>query len=309
MNPIVQAENVSRFYGIALGLNDVTFSVRRGITGIVGPNGAGKTTMLRLLNGQIRPSSGTLRIFGESPWDNPSIKARLGTFPKSDDFAASLRPLEWLVGLGMISGLGAAMARARAMETLGRVKLPREHWDRPLGVLSKGVRQRAKLAQCLLHEPELLILDEPMNGLDPVGRRDLAVVLKEVASEGRSIVVSSQVIHDLEGLCGEFIVLKWGRILRSSNAARSQDARQRWPEATIFRCESPERLARHLLGEGLIRVCKVSEENRVLQVRWNDPDRFYGDFHRYLLESGVRIYEVRSAAAGIEDAVEALPSQ
>ena len=307
MNAIVEAENLSRFYGIILGLNDVTFAVRRGITGVVGPNGAGKTTLFRLLTGQIRQSSGALRVFGESPWKNPSVKARVGYCPESEEVPADLRPVEWLVGLGMLSGLPRARAGTRAEEMLGRVKLSPEHWKKPLGAFSKGMRQRVKLAQCLLHEPELVILDEPMNGLDPMGREDFANVLRDLASGGRSIIVSSHILHDLEALCGDFLLLKWGRIPRSANEALSQEARVRWPEAATFRCESPERLARYLFGERLILGCEMTEESGMLQVRWRDPDRFYDGFHRFLLASGVRIFEVRSAAAGLEKAIEASP--
>jgi ABC-2 type transport system ATP-binding protein len=308
MNPIIQAENVSRFYGIILGLNNVSFAVRPGITGVVGQNGAGKTTLFRLLTGQIRQSSGSLRIFGQSPWNNTAVKARIGYCPETEELPGSLRPLEWLGGLGMISGFGAAESRVRAEAMLGRVRLAPEHWRKPLGAFSKGMRQRVKLAQCLLHEPDLVILDEPMNGLDPVGREDFANVLRDLAAGGRSVVISSHILHDLEALCGEFLLLKWGRIPRSANEALSQESRARWPESTIFRCGSPERLARYLFEERLIRGCEIAEETGVLQVRWSEPDRFYRDFHRFLLESGVAIFEVRSAVASLEKAIETPPT-
>ncbi len=307
MNPIVQAENLSRFYGIILGLNNVSFAVRPGITGVVGQNGAGKTTLFRLLTGQIRPSSGTLRIFGEDPWNNPAVKARIGYCPETEEIPGLLRPLEWLEGLGMISGFGAAESRARAAATLGRVKLAPEHWKKPLGAFSKGMRQRVKLAQCLLHEPELVILDEPMNGLDPVGREDFANVLRDLAAGGRSVVISSHILHDLEALCGEFLLLKWGRIPRAANEALSQESRARWPDATVFRCESPEKLARYLFDQGLVRGCEIAGDTGMLQVRWSDPGRFFGGFQRLLLESRVPIFEVRNAFGGLEKAVETPP--
>jgi len=288
-------------------LNNVTFAVRPGITGLVGPNGAGKTTLFRLLTGQIRQSSGMLRIFGESPWNNPSVKARIGYCPESEDVPRDLRPTEWLAGLGMISGLESARSKARAEEVLTRVNLGREHWKKPLGTYSKGMRQRVKLAQCLLHEPDLVILDEPMNGLDPMGREDFAKVLRDLASCGKSVLISSHILHDLEALCGEFILLRWGRIPKAANDALSRDALSRWPEATTFRCGSPERLARHLFDKGLIRGFEMTGESGLLLVRWKDPDRFYGDFHRILLESGVGIFEVRNASSGLESAVEAPP--
>jgi ABC-2 type transport system ATP-binding protein len=308
MSAIVQAESLSRFYGIVLGLNNVNLSIRPGITGIVGPNGAGKTTLFRLLTGQIRPSSGTLRVFGETPWNNPGVQARLAYCPESETVPPGIRPVEWLVGLGMISGLSAAEARGRAEASLRQVKLPPEHWGKRLTTLSKGMRQRVKLAQCLLHEPRLIILDEPMNGLDPMGREDFGRVLRELAAAGTSIIISSHILHDLEALCGEFLILSWGRIPAGLNAAASPEARNRWPKATVFRCGSPEKLARYFFDQGLLGGCEIDPAAEILRIRWSDENRFFADFDRWLLESGVAIYEVRSAASFLEQTMESPPA-
>ena len=302
MNAIIQAENLSRFYGMILGLNNVSFTIHPGITGIVGPNGAGKTTLFRLLLGQIRPSSGRLTVFGEEPWNNPSVHARLAYCPESETVPAGLRPLEWLTGLGMISGLSASDADARARMALVRVKLGPEHWKKRVTAYSKGMKQRVKLAQCLLHDPRLVILDEPMNGLDPMGREDVAQVLRELAAGGVSILISSHILHDLEALCADFLLLRWGRIPRSLNEAASAEARARWPEAATFRCDAPERLARFFFDRGLVRGCDVVPGDGILHVRWSDPARFYGEgnFHDLLLESGVRVFEVQATASFLE---------
>jgi ABC-2 type transport system ATP-binding protein len=308
MTPIIQAESLSRFYGMILGLNNVSFAIRPGITGVIGPNGAGKTTLFRLLTGQIRPSSGTLRVVGLNPWNNPTVLARLGYCPEGEAVPAGLRPLEWLTGLGMMSGLDATTARTRAAACLEQVKLPSEHWSKRVTAYSKGMKQRVKLAQCLLHEPELIILDEPMNGLDPMGREDIGNVLRDLAAQGRSVLISSHILHDLEALCGEFLLLRWGRIPRSLNESTSADARARWPEATTFRCGSPEKLARYLFDQGLLRGCDVVTESGTLHVRWNEPDKFYGNFDQLLLGSGVPIFEVQSTASFLEKAVDSTPN-
>jgi len=307
MNAIVQAENLSRFYGIVLGLNNVSFTIRPGITGIVGPNGAGKTSLFRLLTGQIKPSSGTLHVFGENPWRNPAVQARLAYCPESEVVPAGTRALDWLIGLGMISGLGTADARARATATLTQVKLPEVHWTKRLTALSKGMRQRVKLAQCLLHEPELVILDEPMNGLDPMGREDFGNVLRDLAAQGRSVMISSHILHDLEALCADFILLRWGRIPRALNEATSADARARWPDATTFRCAAPDALARFLFDQQLLRGCEIVSESGTLHARWRDPDKFFGSFHDVLLRSGVPIFEVQNTASFLEKAIAAPP--
>lgn len=304
---VAEAENLSRFYGMILGLNNVSFTIRAGITGVVGPNGAGKTTLFRLLLGQIQPSSGEIRVFGASPWNNPAVQARIAYCPEAETVPAAIGAFDWLVALGMISGLSAGEAKRRAKEKLDRVRLGSAHWSKRLTALSKGMRQRVKLAQCLLHEPELVILDEPMNGLDPMGREDMGNVLRELANEGRSVLISSHILHDLETLCADFLLLRWGRIPRSLNEATSADARARWPESTSFRCEEPDRLARYLFERGLVRGCDIVGDGGLLHVRWKDPARFYGDgaFQDVLLGSGVRIFEVQSTASLLEKAIDA----
>ena len=304
---IAEGRNLSRFYGMILGLNNVSFAIRPGITGVVGPNGAGKTTLFRLLLGQIQPSSGTLEVFGARPWNNPAVQARLAYCPESEAVPASIGAFDWLVALGMISGLSAAEAKQRSRACLDQVKLGSAHWKKRLTVLSKGMRQRVKLAQCLLHEPELVILDEPMNGLDPMGREDMGSVLRDLAHAGRSVLISSHILHDLEALCADFLLLRWGRIPRSLNESTSAAARARWPEATSFRCDAPDRLARFLFDRGLVRGCDIEPTAGLLHVRWNDADRFYGNgnFHALLLESGVRIFEVQSTETLLEKAIDA----
>jgi ABC-2 type transport system ATP-binding protein len=312
--PIAEGESLSRFYGMILGLNNVSFVIRPGITGVVGPNGAGKTTLFRLLLGQIRPSSGEIHVMGERPWNNPMVQARIAYCPEAEAVPAGIGSLDWLVALAMISGLSAREAKARARAGLDRVKLASAHWKKRLTALSKGMRQRAKgmrqrvkLAQCLMHEPELVILDEPMNGLDPMGREEFSNVLRELAREGRSVVISSHIIHDLEALCADFLLLRWGRIPKSLNESTSTEARARWPAATSFRCESPDLLARFLFGHDLVRGCDIDPVSGMLHVRWKDSNRFYADghFHQLLLESGVRIFEVQNTESLLEKAIDA----
>ena len=303
MSTIVHAENLSRFYGVVLGLNNVNFQIRRGITGLVGPNGAGKTTLFRLLTGQIKPSAGTITVFGGNPWNNPAVQARLAYCPESEAVPAGLRPLEWLTGLGMISGLSARDAATRANESLERVKLAPQHWKKRITTYSKGMRQRVKLAQCLLHLPDLIILDEPMNGLDPMGREEFSNVLRQLARDGTSVLISSHILHDLEALCSDFILLRWGRIPNANHDVASPETRKRWPESTTIRCESPDKLARFLFDQHLLRGCEIVPESDTLHVRWRDAEQFYGRFEHILLESGVRIFEVRSTATFLEKAV------
>ncbi len=324
MSAIVEAVNLSRFYGVVLGLNNVTFTIRPGITGIVGPNGAGKTTLFRLLTGQIKPSSGELRVFGGSPWHDANVRAQIAYCPEEEAVPPGVRAPDWLVALGMISGLAAKDAKARAAAALQRVNLPAVHWRKPVSALSKGMKQRVKLAQCLLHEPRLIILDEPMNGLDPMGRAEFGNVLRDLAAEGVCVVISSHILQDLEALCREFILLRWGRMPKAGNAAanRSDTAPTgadgdtaarvgalplRWPKETTIRCASPETLAQYLLAHGLLRGCEIDADRTTLVARWHTPADFYTQFHQHLLASGVAIYEVSAPGSHLEAAIEPPP--
>ncbi len=324
---IVEATNLSRFYGIVLGLNNVSFRIGPGITGVVGPNGAGKTTLFRLLTGQIKPSSGELRVFGDLPWSSSNVRAQLAYCPEDEAVPANIKPRDWLTALAMISGLSAREAKDRATAALERVKLPAVHWNKPVTAYSKGMKQRVKLAQCLLHEPRLIILDEPMNGLDPMGREELANVLRQLAAEGTSVVISSHILEDLEALCRSFILLRWGRMPSSSNAAANArstpampnteaaiDAQvptapppRRWPAETQFRCDDPAKLARFLFARELLRGCDLDEEKSTLVARWRDPAAFYENFHAILLESGVVIQEANAKGSALERAIEPPP--
>ncbi|MCF3650134.1 ABC transporter ATP-binding protein [Synoicihabitans lomoniglobus] len=328
MSAIVEATNLSRFYGIVLGLNNVTFKIQPGITGVVGPNGAGKTTLFRLLTGQIKPSSGTLSVFGSSPWSDRNVRAQIAYCPEDEAVPANIKPQDWLIALGMISGLSASDAKTRAKAALQRVNLAPAHWNKSVHAYSKGMKQRVKLAQCLMHEPRLIILDEPMNGLDPMGREEMANVLRDLAAHGTSVVISSHILQDLEALCREFILLRWGRLPKSSNATANARASaapangaadpanptapvapapRHWPGETTVRCEDPARLARFFFERDLLRGCDLDEETSTLVARWRDPAAFYEKFNQHLLDSGVPIHEVSAKGSQLERAIEPPP--
>jgi len=201
MTVLIRAQELSRWYGIVMGLNNVTFQIEPGLTGLVGPNGAGKSTLIQIITGQLKPSSGQLTVFGLAPWNNPPLLRRIGYCPEGEAVPKELRPMEWLEGLGLLSGLRPDEVQGRAEAILDKVKLPREHWGKRLGQYSKGMKQRVKLGQALLHEPDLLVLDEPMNGLDPMGRQEMAHTLKDLSAAGVSILVSSHILAELEALC------------------------------------------------------------------------------------------------------------
>ncbi len=299
MNAIVQVRELSRWYGIVMGLNHVSFEIGPGLVGLVGPNGAGKSTLIQIITGQFRPSSGTLTVFGEVPWNNPRLLRRIGYCPERESLPRDLGPVDWLHGLGRLSGLRATEARARAERLLAKVRLPREHWAKRLSQYSKGMRQRVKLAQALLHDPEFLVLDEPMNGLDPLGRQEMAHVLKELAAGGTHILISSHILAELEALCREFVILNWGRVLASGTRDTLRTDVQGWSEQLQVRCDQPEKLARVLFDAGVLRGFQLAPEGDWLHLEVRDPEVFYQRWLELLLASGVVVGEIRSESRSL----------
>ena len=304
MSPVIQARELNRWYGIVMGLNNVSFEIEPGLTGLVGPNGAGKSTLIEIITGQLQPSSGVLTVFDEIPWNNPRLLRRVGYCPEGEAVPADLRPTEWLRGLGQLAGLPAAEASRRGEAVLEKVGLPREHWSRRMGQYSKGMRQRVKLAQGFLHEPDLLVLDEPMNGLDPMGRQEVANLLKDLAADGVSILISSHILAELESLCKNILILNWGRLLASGSQKEIRGDLKDWAEALSIHCDAPDVLARHLFAAGVLLGFDLEAEEGLLHIRVKNAAEFYARWTGLLLESGVTVYGIRSQSRSLKNIFE-----
>lgn len=301
MSTIIQAREVSRWYGIVMGLNNVSFEIEAGLTGLVGPNGAGKSTLIEIITGQLQPSSGELTVFGEAPWNNPGLIQRIGYCPEGEAVPKELRPLEWLRGLALLSGIPEAAASTRCEAILDKVKLAREHWSKRMGQYSKGMKQRVKLAQGLLHNPDLLVLDEPMNGLDPMGRQETAHILKDLVAGGVSILISSHILAELESLCQSILILNWGRVLASGSQKEIRSDLKNWSEELTIRCDAPEKLARHLFDGGVLLGFDLDPAEGLLHIRVKDAPTFYGRWTGLLLESGVMVQGIRSRSRSLKN--------
>jgi ABC-2 type transport system ATP-binding protein len=300
MNTIIQAVELSRWYGIVMGLNNVSFQIAPGLTGLVGPNGAGKSTLIQIITGQLQPSSGVLTVFGERPWNNPGLLARVGYCPEGEAVPKDLRPLDWLTGLAAISGLARQEAKERCQAVLDKVGLAREHWSKYMVQFSKGMKQRVKLAQGMLHGPELLVLDEPMNGLDPIGRQEMATILQQLAADGVSILVSSHILSELESLCKNILILNWGRILASGSQKEIRGDLKDWSEELSIHCDTPEKLARHLFDAGVLLGFDLDPPQSMLHIRVKNAPSFYAQWTTLLLESGVTVFSIRSRSRSLK---------
>jgi ABC-2 type transport system ATP-binding protein len=271
-SPVVDTTHLSKWYGQVSGLNDVTVSVPPGITGLLGPNGAGKSTFMKLITGQLKPSKGQLRVLGEPIWDNPGLYFRLGFCPEQDAFYDRMTGLEWVMALVRLNGLAEPDARAAATRALELVDLM-DAADRKIGAYSKGMRQRVKLAQAIVHDPELLILDEPLSGMDPLMRRRTIRLIKEWARRGKSIIVSSHILHEIEAMTSNILLINNGRILAEGNVHQIRDLIDEHPHTVFIRGQDTRALARAFLaGDDVI---SMRFEDGAVIVETGRPDAFY----------------------------------
>jgi len=269
---IVTTEHLSKWYGQVSGLNDVTVTVPAGITGLLGPNGAGKSTFMKLITGQLKPSKGTVRVLGEPIWGNPSVYRRIGFCPEQDAFYDRMTGIDWVTALVRLNGMTIAAAREAAERALTAVDLM-DAANKKIGAYSKGMRQRVKLAQALVHDPDLLILDEPLTGMDPIMRRRTIRQIKEWARAGKSIIVSSHILHEVESMTSNILLINNGRILAEGNVHQIRDLIDTHPHTVFIRVADPRALARTLLAEdGII---SMRFEPGALVVETARPDAFY----------------------------------
>jgi ABC-2 type transport system ATP-binding protein len=270
--PIVRADHVSKWYGQVSGLNDVTLTVPPGITGLLGPNGAGKSTFMKLITGQLKPSKGAITVLGEPIWKNPGLYRRIGFCPEQDSFYDRMTGLEWVAALVRLNGVGDDEAVAMARRALELVELA-DVAGKKIGAYSKGMRQRVKMAQALAHDPELLILDEPLTGMDPLARRRTIRAIKEWGRAGKSVIVSSHILHEIESMTSNILLINQGRILAEGNVHQIRDLIDEHPHTVHIKADRTRALAREFLAAD--DVLSLKFEDQAVVVETARPDVFY----------------------------------
>ncbi|HET7694094.1 MAG TPA: ABC transporter ATP-binding protein [Vicinamibacterales bacterium] len=272
--PVVSAEHVSKWYGQVIGLNDVSVSVPPGITGLLGPNGAGKSTFMKLITGQLKPSKGDVKVLGEPIWRNPHLYFQIGFCPEQDAFYERMTGLEWVKALVRLNGLDDKQADDAARRALAAVDLM-EAAGKKIGAYSKGMRQRVKMAQALVHDPQLLILDEPLSGMDPLGRRKTIRLIREWGRAGKSIIVSSHILHEIESMTSNILLINNGRILAEGDVHQIRELIDEHPHTVYVRAEDPRRIAREFINATDDDVRSLKFEPGAVVVETGRPDAFY----------------------------------
>ena len=283
---MIQFTGASRWYGQVIGLNDVTCSIGPGITALLGQNGAGKSTMLRLISGQLRPTTGEVKVFGLEPFANAEVYRKLGYCPEIDNFYEWMNGYQFVEHMARMSGLGASHARSRSREIIEFVGMA-DRAKRKIAGYSKGMRQRIKLAQALIHDPQAILLDEPLNGLDPVGRHEFMGLLARFADQGRTILVSSHILFEVEQMTRNIVILHRGRLLASGSIRDIRELIDRYPHR--IQVNTPQGREVASLVTRFPSVLQVTLNREGVEVQTRQPGEFYSALPGLVLEQGLQI--------------------
>lgn len=296
---MIQFENVTKLYGSVIGVNDINLTLTPGAYGLLGPNGSGKTTFINLILGQLQPTIGRVTVFGKSPWRNDNTLQRIGICPAVDVLYSNVSAYDWVRFLVELYGFRGKEASKLAIAALERVGMT-EAMHRKMGTYSLGMRQRTKLAQAFAHEPELLILDEPFNGLDPIGRHDMTQVLHQWVRDGKSVLLASHVLHEVEAISPSFLLICGGRLLASGSPDEVHSLLADVPNEIHIRCDQPTELARRLLENCPVKSVKFNEGDADLVVATDSPLAVYEQLPAAIDGSGIRIEEMRSTDESLQ---------
>jgi len=252
--PVIRARRLSYWYGEVIGINEISLDIGPGVTGLLGPNGAGKSTLLKALTGQLKPATGRVEINDQPVWNHAPTFADIGLVPEQDSFYEQMTGRQFVTYLTRLQGFPERRAREMADEAIETVGLTDDR-DRPISEYSKGMRQRIKFAQALAHQPEVVFLDEPLNGTDPVGRHHLIELVKQLGDEGRTVLVSSHILEEIERMTSDILLIHKGRMLADGNIYQIRELIDEQPHTIYIDCEAPREFARTLLScEDVVRI-------------------------------------------------------
>lgn len=296
-SPLVEIKNVSKWFGSLMAINGISLDINPGITGLVGPNGAGKTTLLRLLTGQSKPSIGEIRICEFDSW-SAKAKSHVGFCPYDDSTWDEMSGRK-LVGVSAgLHGFNGEEARRRTeivLETVGMI----DRADRPVRTYSKGMRQRIKLGQALIHDPDLIVLDEPLNGIDPVGREELNQLFLRLARSGKAILISSHILNEMDHLADHILFVCRGQLLASGSLEAIRDVLDDYPLKVRVSCQSTRRVAAELMLLPSVKSVTIeSREDLLLEVQ--NPNRFYDEFGEFAVSPDIFIHGLKATDTSAE---------
>jgi ABC-2 type transport system ATP-binding protein len=291
---LVTFNNVSRFYGEVLGINNVSLTIPPGITSLVGPNGSGKTTLMNLMTGLIRPTEGEIRVLGIAPNHPEKLCRVVGYCAQYDAFPKGLTGYQFIYSYLRVFGMSHAECDQRTVAALQLVGLS-DAANRIVAAYSKGMRQRIKLAQAIAHDPQVMVLDEPLNGLDPLARSEAIALFRQWGEKGRHVIVSSHILHEVDQISDQVILLSQGYVVAEGQIRDVRSEVKDQPMQILVRCDRPGMLAARLFQQDHVVEAKIHADGKGLLLRTKDADSFYLLLNRVILDSGLEVESVAPA--------------
>ncbi len=286
-------EDVSKFYGEILGVNRVNLSISPGITSLVGPNGSGKTTLMNLMTGLVKPSRGRIEVLGIGIEDPERLFRVVGYSTQFDAFPKGLTGFQFIYSYLCLSGMAEQEAERAAWQAIERVNLI-DSASRKVAAYSKGMRQRIRLAQALAHNPKVLVLDEPLNGLDPLARAEMIALFRASAAEGCYVIISSHILHEVDVISDQVILLSNGYVVAEGQIQSVRNEIQEHPTQILIRCDRPRDLAARLFQSEYMIEASIHKDGRGLLLKTRDADRFYLAMNELALD-GIEIESIAPA--------------
>jgi ABC-2 type transport system ATP-binding protein len=293
MSEVILLDNISKFYGEVLGVNNVSLSIPPGITSLVGPNGSGKTTLMNLIAGLLQPTRGRIAVCGLSPLDPERFFRVAGYATQYDGFPKGLTGWQFVHCYLRLFGFSPADTERLAWEAIDRVGL-REAAPRKIAGYSKGMRQRIKLAQAIAHRPRVLILDEPLNGLDPLARAETIALFRQLGTEGSHVLISSHILHEVDLISDQVIMMSQGYVVAEGQIRGVRNEISDQPMQILIRCDKPEYLASKLFQQDHVVEAKIHADRAGLLIRTRNAEGFY-KFMNHIALNGVQIESVAPA--------------
>ena len=304
MNDQIVFQDVSKFYGDILGVNHVNLTIPPGITSLVGPNGAGKTTLMNLMTGLVRPTRGGIRILGHRTDEPEKLFRILGYSTQFDAFPKGLTGLEFVYSYLRLDGRNTQSAEQLAWEIIQRVGLT-DAASRSIAGYSKGMRQRIRLAQALCHNPRVLVLDEPLNGLDPLARSEMIALFRSAAADGCYVIISSHILHEVDVISDQVVLLSNGYVVAEGKIQSVREEIHEHPAQILVRCNRPRDLAAKMMGRDHVIEVRIHNDEHGLLVKTRDADRFYIMLNEVAL-NGIAIESVAPADDDVNSVYEYL---
>jgi ABC-2 type transport system ATP-binding protein len=297
-------EDVSKFYGEILGVNRVNLSIPPGVTSLVGPNGSGKTTLMNLMTGLVRPTRGRIQVLGLDPTEPEKLFRILGYSTQFDAFPKGLSGFQFVYSYLRLAGNDSQTATQLAWSAIDRVNL-REAAARNVGGYSKGMRQRIRLAQALSHNPRVLVLDEPLNGLDPLARAEMIELFRLAAADGCYVIISSHILHEVDAISDQVVLLSNGYVVAEGQIQGVRNEIREHPAQILIRCNHPRDLASKMMESEQTIEVRIHNDERGLLIKTKDADRFYLMLN-HIAVNGIEIESVAPADDDVNSVYEYL---